>query len=93
MQSVLSVQFGFRQTSPPMASGLVSKHMSSSLHVYPELPPQLSLHWEIFGVGLGVLVGTGVDVGVAVGISVLVGTGVLVGIVVGVLVGAVVHRT
>lgn len=76
-----------------MASGLVSKQISPSLHEYPELPPQVSLHWEIFGVGLGILVGLGVGVFVLVGIGVLVGRGVFVGVIVGVFVGAVTQRT
>ena len=99
VQDSLSVQLGFRQTSPPIASGWLSKQVSPSTHSYPELPPQDWLHWEIFGVGVevGVLVGLMVGVGegvlVAVGRGVLVGIGVFVGVAVGVLVGPVVHRT
>lgn len=91
------MQFGFLQTSPPIARGFVSKQVSPSLHEYPELPPQDSLHWEILGVGLGIFVGLGVGVdvfdgiGVFVGIGVEVDMGVLVGVKVGVFVGEVIH--
>ena len=89
---------GFRQTLDPSAPPSGCTHDNPLTHSNPS-PPQLSLHWEIFGVGEGVFVGTGVEVGVMVGIGefvgigVLVGTGVLVGVVDGVFVGAVVQRT
>lgn len=75
VQFSLSVQLGFLHTSPPIEPGFVSKQVSPSRHSYPLDPPQLSLHWEIFGVGLGVLVGLGVGVFVLVGIGVFVGPG------------------
>ena len=89
------MQLGLRHTSPPITPGFVSKQISPSRHSYPLDPPQLSLHWDILGVGLGDGVGVLVlvGIGVLVGTDVTVGIGVLVGVIVGVLVGDVTHRT